>query len=48
MKTIKKSIIAFLVLCFALSSIFYVLIIKYQMLNMAYLLMWFQESLRLS
>lgn len=40
MKKIKKSVIAFLVLCFALSSIFYVLIIKYQMLNMAYLLMW--------
>lgn len=40
MRDTKKSIIAFLIICFALSSIFYVLIINYQIMNMANLLMW--------
>lgn len=40
MKTTKKSVIAYLIICFALSSIFYVLIINYQLMNMANLLMW--------
>lgn len=40
MKTTKKSVIAYLIICFVLSSIFYVLIINYQLMNMANLLMW--------
>lgn len=36
----KKSISSFLMICFALSAIFYFLIIHYQWMNMAYLLMW--------
>lgn len=40
MKNTKKAIVSFLIICFALSSIFYFLIIHYQLMNMAYLLMW--------
>lgn len=40
MRNTKKAVITFLILCFALSTIFYVLIINYQIMNMSYLLMW--------
>lgn len=40
MPNTKQAISTFLILCFALSSVFYVLIINYQMLDMANLLMW--------
>lgn len=40
MKKIKKSIILFLIICFALSSIFYYLIIAHEILNFSYALMW--------
>lgn len=42
MKTTKKSIITFLIICFGLSGIFYYLLIAHNFLegNVAYLLMW--------
>lgn len=36
----KKSIISFLIICFALSSIFYYLIIAHEVLELTYILMW--------
>ncbi|MBY2478256.1 CPBP family intramembrane metalloprotease [Clostridioides difficile] len=40
MKKVKKSILLFLIICFALSSIFYYLIIVHNMLQLNYFLMW--------